>query len=247
MSPEDRNGVTNGVTNGRSNGSSNAGQTSTSVVVVKEVATEENLLTSPAAPDDTIDTAAKAGLRADRAQMRLERYLARRPVRFSPPGELHPDLLAWSRRLLAGTAGNLVIAGATGTGKSWSTWRIGEELLRHGYRGRVEVTKAYRIKRLATPPADFAEIDRLAAADVLALDDIGAVRVSDWDADHLYGVIDDRSESVRPTIVTTNATAKREDGKTLLQVLLGDRVASRLAENVTTVILTGPDRRRQAC
>lgn len=179
--------------------------------------------------------------------MRLERYLGRRPSRFSAPGELHPGLADWLEQFRHGQPGNLVIAGNIGAGKSWSAWRLGEELLRHGYRGRVEVTKAYRIKRLATPPADFAEIDRLASADLLALDDIGAVRVSDWDADHLYGIIDDRSETMKPTIVTANVAAEREDGKTLLQALLGERAASRLAENVTIVILFGPDRRRLAC
>ena len=246
MSPEERNAVSNGVSNGRSNAISNAPQTSTSVLVVKEVATEENPFMSPTAPDDVIDAAAEAELRADRAAMRLQRYLARRPARFAAPGDLHPDLLAWAQRFLAGAAGNLVITGSTGAGKSWSAWRLGEEILRRGFPGRVEVTRAYRFKRLATPPADFAEIDRLASAGLLALDDIGAVRVSDWDADHLYGAIDDRSEARRPTIITTTATAKREEGRTLLQTLLGDRVASRIAEDVTIVILDGPDRRRSS-
>jgi DNA replication protein DnaC len=178
--------------------------------------------------------------------MRLERYLVRRPARFSAPGDLHPDLLAWAERFLAGDPGNLVITGSTGVGKSWSAWRLGEEILRRGYAGRVEVTRAYQFKRLATPPADFGEIDRLTSAGLLALDDIGAVRVSDWDADHLYGAIDDRSEAMRPTIITTNAMAKREEGRTLLQTLLGDRVASRIAQDATIVILDGSDRRRSS-
>lgn len=178
--------------------------------------------------------------------MRLDGFLARRPARFTGSGPLHPDLLAWAQRFHAGATGNLVITGNVGSGKSWSAWRMGEELLRHQYRGRIEITTAYRIKRLATPPADFAEIDRLTAADLLTLDDIGAVRVSDWDADHLYGVIDDRSANMRPTVIITNATAPRDDGKTALQALLGDRVASRIAEDVTIVALTGPDRRRSA-
>ena len=145
-----------------------------------------------------------------------------------------------------GTAGNLVVTGNTGTGKSWSAWRIGEELLRGGYRGRVEVTTAYQIKRLATPPADFAEIDRLASADLLVLDDLGAVRVSDWDADHLYALVDDRWAHERRTIVIANATAPAEPNKSLLQSLLGERVASRIADGVTVVKLAGRDRRRPA-
>jgi DNA replication protein DnaC len=38
---------------------------------------------------------------------------------------------------------------------------------------------------MAAPPVDAEGLARLASADLLALDDIGAVRVSDWDADHL--------------------------------------------------------------
>lgn len=196
-----------------------------------------------------IDAAAEAELRAERAQMRLERYLGRRPARFAAPGALHPDLDAWAWRFAEGAPGgrgNLVITGPVGTGKTWSVWRIGEELLRHGYPGRIEVTSAYRIKRLATPPADFAEIDRLTDADLLVLDDLGAVRISDWDADHLYGVIDARSEAMRPTVITANATAQREEGQSLLQALLGDRVASRIAEEVAVVVLDGEDRRRSS-
>jgi DNA replication protein DnaC len=220
VSDEDRNAVTDAVTNGSGNG---------------------------AVPHDDIEAAAAAEIEAERAQMLLSRFLERRPARFTAPGELHPDLLAWAQRFHGGSTGNLVITGNTGTGKSWSAWRIGEELLGHGYAGRIEVTTAYRIKRLATPPADFAEIDRIASADLLVLDDIGAVRVSDWDADHLYGVLDDRSAQMRPVIVITNATAPREDGQTALQALLGERVASRIAEDVTVVVLTGPDRRRAEC
>lgn len=189
-----------------------------------------------------LDALAAAELEAEQTEIRLERYLARRPARFAAPGVLDQELAAWAQRSRSGV-GNLVIAGATGTGKTWSAWRIGEELLRHGYRGRIEVVTAYRIKRLATPPADFAEIDRLATADLLTLDDLGAVRVSDWDADHLYAVIDERSGAMRPTIVTANATAPPE-GKTLLQALLGDRVASRIGEDATVVVLAGQDRRK---
>ena len=162
------------------------------------------------------------------------------------PGELHPDLATWAQRLLGGNPGNLVITGNVGSGKSWSAWRIGEELLRHGYRGRIEITTAYRIRELAAPPADRDEIRRLAEADLLVLDDIGAVRVSDWDADHLYALIDDRWAHERPTVVITNTTARREDGRSALQALLGDRVASRLADGMTVVPITGTDRRRTA-
>ena len=263
----DRNAVTNGVTDGVTNGA----QTSPSVVISNEITTEQKSSSSKISPisrDDIlnvvtggnpgsaprlrvtpdlpadIDAAAAAEVAAEQIELRLEAYFTRRPADFADPGDLDPQLLEWAQAFRAGTAGNLVIIGNVGTGKTWSAWRLGEELLRRGYRGRIEVTTAYRVKRLVTPPADFTALDRLTAADLLTLDDIGAVRVSDWDADHFYGVIDERSSARRPTIIIANATAPPEEGRTLLESLLGERVASRIAKNVTVVKLTGPDRRR---
>jgi DNA replication protein DnaC len=233
----DRNAVTNPVTNAISN----AGQTRP-VLISNEISTKRSLTGSlssaPAAHD------AEAELQAEYARERLERFLSRRPVKFAAAGELDPRLMQWAQELFAGRAGNLVIAGGVGTGKSWSAWRIGEELLAHGWRGRYEIVSAYQLKMLATPPVDAESLDRLAKTDLLALDDIGAVRVSDWDADHLYALIDERWASERPTIVITNITSP-PPGQTLLQLLLGERVASRLADGVTTVVLSGQDRRRQ--
>lgn len=197
-----------------------------------------------AIPDD-VDTAAAAEVAAEQIQARLDAYLKRRPAEFETSGELDALLRGWAQRLLAGTARNLVIHGNVGTGKTWSAWRLGEELIQQGYRGRIEIMSAYRLKRLFAPPTDYADIDRLAGADLLALDDIGAVRVSEWDADLLGGLIDERTARQRPTIIVANPPkTSPQEGQTLMQALLGERVASRLAKDVTVVPLTGPDRRR---
>lgn len=246
----DRNAVTNAVTNGGSNGPSNAGQTRPVVVIPSGITTKRSLtrsLSSGTASPDAADAQARAELQADYARERLERFQARRPPRLAAPGALDPRLLGWAREVFGGSAGNLVITGSTGTGKTWSAWRIAEELLRRGWRGRAEIASAYQLKQLATPPADTGGLTRLACADLLALDDVGAVRVSDWDADHLYALVDERWAHQRPTIVIANATALTEPGKSLLASLLGDRVASRIADGVTVVVLAGADRRRSPC
>src|ERR1035438_6445031 len=110
----------NAVTNGVSNGSSNGAQTRPVVVIPKGITTRPKASSSAIPSPDAIDAAAGAELEADRVQMRLGEYLSRRPVRFTAPGEIHPDLLAWAQRFHAGATGNLVITGSTGTGKSWS-------------------------------------------------------------------------------------------------------------------------------
>lgn len=197
-----------------------------------------------AIPED-VDEAAAAEVAAEQIEIRLEAYFKRRPAEFATPGDQVPQLAAWTSVVLAGRSGNLVVHGNTGTGKTWSAWRIGEDLICGGWRGRIEIISAYRLKRLFAPPTDYADLDRLATADLLAVDDIGAVRVSEWDADLLGGVIDERSAARLPTIIIANAPkGPLAEGQTLLEALLGERVASRMAKNVTVVPLTGPDRRR---
>jgi DNA replication protein DnaC len=168
---------------------------------------------------------------------RLARFYTRRPRVFATPGELHPDVAAWAARVGQGEpVGSLVLTGNVGSGKTWTLWKLHETLIRDGYRGSVEIRAAHELKRLIAPPVDTAALDVLAEADVMALDDVGSVRVSDWDADHLMALIDIRWSHRRATILTSNTTE--------LRPLLGDRVASRLAHNATSVKITGADRRR---
>lgn len=168
---------------------------------------------------------------------RLTRFYARRPRVFAVSGELHPDVAAWAARIGEGEpVGSLILTGNVGSGKTWTLWKIQETLICGGYRGSIEIRAAHELKRLIAPPVDTVTLDVLADADVMALDDVGSVRVSDWDADHLMALIDIRWSHRRATILTSNTTE--------LRPLLGDRVASRLVHNATIVKLTGTDRRR---
>lgn len=173
---------------------------------------------------------------AETAASRLEQFRVKRPTKFAVDGVLHPDLAAWGARFLAGHTGNLKIVGNIGSGKSWNLWKLGEELISRRFLGLFEIVPAHRLKRLITPPVDLAELDRLTDADLLALDDVAAIRVSDWDADHLYGLFEDRWSADKPIIVASN--------EPVLEDVIGPRAASRLSDNLATVKITGPDRRR---
>lgn len=173
---------------------------------------------------------------ADETAKRREKFLAKRPAKFAAPGTLHPDLAAWGARFLKGDTSNLKIVGNIGSGKSWNLWKLGEELLNHGFLGRYEIVPARRLKRMLVPPVDVAAFDQLVEADLLALDDVAAIRVSDWDADHLYGLFDERWSEDRPIIVASNLA--------VLKDVIGERAASRLGDSLVTVKITGPDRRR---
>lgn len=175
---------------------------------------------------------------AEQAQHRLARLRAARPPAYATPGMLHPDVAAWADRAAGGEYGNLVLVGNTGVGKSWSLWAVAERLVAAGYRGRVEIVPARRLQRLIAPPVDWAALDRLAAAALLAIDDVGSVRIGDWDSDQMGALLDPRWEQQRPTVLTSNQLD--------LRTLVGERTASRLSHRATIVQMAGADRRRTA-
>jgi DNA replication protein DnaC len=66
--------------------------------------------------------------------------------------------------------------------------------------------------------------ERLARVDLLHLDDLGAEKRSDWVLEQLYAIVDERYESERSMVVTTNL----DQGA--LEEQIGPRTVSRLVE-----------------
>lgn len=171
----------------------------------------------------------------DQTEMRLELFRSRRPAAFAPRGWLNHDVHSWLEGMVRGENRTLLVGGTTGTGKSWSLWKAVETLLVNGWRGRWEIITATDFAAVIAPPVDESRLQRITRCELLALDDLGAWRISDWAADQLYGVVDYRWAHRLPTIITSNVTD--------LDDLLGVRIASRLSDGMTAVVLDGPDRR----
>jgi DNA replication protein DnaC len=175
---------------------------------------------------------------AERRERLITNLLSQRPPAFAEDGPLDARLGVWADALAAGDGRNLTITGPVGVGKTWSVWHAAERAVRAGYEGVVAVCPAGKFRRIVAPStADPAEFDRLEAAGLLALDDIGAARLSEWDMDNLAELVDSRSAALLPTVITSN--------KADIRSLLGPRIASRLVYRAVIVALTGPDRRRQ--
>jgi DNA replication protein DnaC len=66
--------------------------------------------------------------------------------------------------------------------------------------------------------------ERLARVDLLHLDDLGAEKRSDWVLEQLYAIVDERYESERSMVVTTNLD------QSALEEQIGPRTVSRLVE-----------------
>ena len=175
---------------------------------------------------------------AERRERLVANLLAARPAAFAAAGELDCRLATWAHELAAGQERNLILTGPVGTGKTWSVWHAAELAVRHGYEGAVAVCPAAKFRRIIAPAtADPREFGKLLATGLLALDDLGSVRLSEWDLDHLAEVADERWSAQLPTVITSNVTNIRG--------LLGPRISSRLADRALVVELDGPDRRRQ--
>jgi DNA replication protein DnaC len=83
-------------------------------------------------------------------------------------------------------------------------------------------------------------LDRLAAADLLHIDDLGAEHRTDWVLEQLYTIINARYEDERSTIVTSNL------GRDELAAQLGERIVSRLEGSCEILPFFGGDARRVA-
>jgi DNA replication protein DnaC len=82
-------------------------------------------------------------------------------------------------------------------------------------------------------------------ADVLVLDELGASKPTDWVRDTLAHVINTRYNEKKFTVFTTNYLDDRPNGREeTLEDRVGVRVRSRLFEMCKTVLLEGPDYRR---
>ena len=81
-------------------------------------------------------------------------------------------------------------------------------------------------------------LERLAAVDLLHVDDVGAERTSDWVLEQLYSIVNARYEDERAMVITTNLPHDR------LIEQIGERTVSRLIEVCGDPLpLYGHDRR----
>lgn len=152
----------------------------------------------------------------------------------------------WLESHRDGTATNLILSGAVGAGKTGLAWLIVRELCE-----RRQDAMLVNLRNLladmkhamrTNTPSDIA--DRASRVSVLALDDLGAERPTAWALDELATIVDRRYERELPTIVTSNydldALARRLGGD---ELVLGQRIVSRLAEGARQVNFDAADRR----
>lgn len=171
---------------------------------------------------------------------RIQANLGLIPPRFGNIPRLdNTAVLKWVKQFLVGQSESLYLEGPVGTGKTHLVWAAWRAIAETGYEGTLQ---AWRVSSLLDALRPNRSEDDLVGmsqrAGLLILDDLGAEKPSEWAAERLYEIIDERYLRLRPLVVTTNLPANK------VVEAVGDRTASRLAEMCQVVTVKGPDRRR---
>jgi DNA replication protein DnaC len=199
--------------------------------------------------------------RRARVDFAMARWIAAVPPRYrnAQPAADNPAITAWADQVAADPdqARSLLITGTTGTGKTHQAWAA----LR-----MIAMNAPTRYAIIATTAADMYatlrpggstrgeknELERFARVPILLLDDLGSAKASEWVEETTYRLINERYNACKPTIFTSNYTTtapRDQQGNPIghgLDVILGDRIVSRLAEMTDVVVMAGADRRRAA-
>ena len=99
----------------------------------------------------------------------------------------------------------LLLYGTVGTGKSYASAVIANELLDK----KISVVMTSFVKLLDKSKDEDISMDRLSQVKLLIIDDLGAERSTDFALEKVYNIIDNRYRSNKPVILTTNLTIEQ--------------------------------------
>ena len=134
----------------------------------------------------------------------------------------------------------LVFSGPLGTGKSFYAAAVVNALLEEGV-GAITVSSSRLVNLVRAAREPQALLDELNCFPLVALDDLGAERDTDFAVEVLESFVNARMLAGRPLLVTTNLTGKQlRQPPDLRYGRIFDRV---LALCPYPVLLTGPSRR----
>ena len=140
---------------------------------------------------------------------------------------------------------NILVIGATGTGKSYLAAALAEAACRRGFRAlRVRVPRFLGELAIARADGSYASVlSQLAKLDVLVLDDLLLAPLKDTERRDLLEVLEDRYDRCS-TIVTSQVPTKSWH-EMLADPTLADAICDRLVHNAHLIALKGPSIRKK--
>lgn len=140
---------------------------------------------------------------------------------------------------------NLIITGATGTGKTFIACAIAQLACRQGLRSLYRrLPRLFGELTLAHADGSYGRVlARLARFDVLILDDWGLAPFQDQERRDLLEILEDRYDT-RSTIVTSQLPPKTWHTQ-IGEATLADSICDRLLHNAHRIALKGPSRRKE--
>ncbi|MDX6719004.1 MAG: replication protein DnaC [Solirubrobacteraceae bacterium] len=209
--------------------------------------------------DDATNTATDCRCRAQRLSQARARSLTGtiprkyRGVSFdrSPVTQIAPAITAAVKRYVnriddqLDAGRGLWFQGSVGTGKTTLAMLVSQHAIQAGRsvaiyslpRLLADIRKTVNDDDRSRSYVDL--IDRLAAVDLLHVDDVGAEKTSEWVLEQLYAIVNARYEDERSIVITTNLE------RDALAAQINERTVSRLEEMCEILPLWGEDARQQ--
>src|SRR5690606_32462793 len=138
---------------------------------------------------------------------------------------------------------NVLITGATGTGKTYLACALAQQACRKGHRAIYRrASRLFSELALARADGTYAKLlAKIARADVLVLDDWAMAPITDVERRDLLEILEDRY-GTRSTIVTSQVPTKKWHAH-INEPTHADAICDRLMHNAHRLVLKGPSRR----
>jgi DNA replication protein DnaC len=139
----------------------------------------------------------------------------------------------------------VLVIGATGTGKTFIACALANQACRRGYRAYYRrASRLFDDLKLARADGTYGRLlGRLARLDVLLIDDWGLAPPQDQERRDLLEILEDRS-GTRSTIVTSQLPPGQWHDL-IGEPTLADAICDRLLHNAHRLVLKGPSRRKE--
>ena len=142
---------------------------------------------------------------------------------------------------------NLVFIAKTGRGKSGLVSGLLLKALLGGYTGlrqRLQDLLDDLLRTIADRRTKYL-LNRLSRLDVLAIDELGYINITDEQANLFFKLMDNRYQARKTTIIATNLDYQ-DWGRQLKNPMMTEALLSRLRQRCVTINIVGPDLRAPA-